>query len=249
MTDQPAIALPPALSRALGLLANPPATPDISKGYLDLLETSPSADSAPPRNTGAIQSFWDSGVGAMSFDRAQAILRKVVRASRLPTEWLNIQSGEVALDVGCGPGSVTAVLGRAVGPDGLALGVDISGPMVARAVKAEAAPNVGFLRADAQQLPLRDGTVDTAVSIAVLQLIPNPATTLAEMARVLRPGGRLGVMVPTLGRTASLLRFLPAGMAHIFGDDEVGDVLEDLDLAGVRTKTVGSLQWVRARRP
>ena len=115
---------------------------------------------------------------------------------------MNIPPGGIALDVGCGPGSVTASLARAAGPDGLALGVDISEPMLARAVRAEAGPKIGFLRADAQRLPLRDETVDAVVSIAVLQLIPDPAAALAEMARVLRPGGRLAVMVPTAGRAA-----------------------------------------------
>jgi trans-aconitate methyltransferase len=56
---------------------------------------------------------------------------------------------------------------------GLALGVDISEPMLARAVSAEAGPQIGFLRADAQRLPLRDETVDAVVSVAVLQLIPD----------------------------------------------------------------------------
>jgi ubiquinone/menaquinone biosynthesis C-methylase UbiE len=57
--------------------------------------------------------------------------------------------------------------------------------MLARAVRAEAGPQIGFLRADAQRLPLRDETVDAVVSIAVLQLVPDPAAALAEMARVL----------------------------------------------------------------
>ena len=43
--------------------------------------------------------------------------------------------------------------------------------------------------------------------------------------------------------------FLPDGGAHFFGEDELGDLLEDLGLVSVRTKTVGSLQWVRAKRP
>jgi arsenite methyltransferase len=89
------------------------------------------------------------------------------------------------------------------------LGVDISEPMLARAVHAEAGPQIGFLRADAQRLPLRDETVDAVVSIAVLQLVPDPAAALAEMARVLRPGGRLAVMVPTAGRAARFWRMLP----------------------------------------
>ena len=57
-------------------------------------------------------------------------------------------------------GNVTASLARAAGPGGLALGVDISEPMLSRAVAAQAGPNVGFLRADAQRLPFRDATFD-----------------------------------------------------------------------------------------
>ena len=134
-------------------------------------------------------------------------------------------------------------------PDGLALGVDISEPMLARAVEAQAAPNLGFLRADAQRLPLRDETVDAVTSLAVLQLIPNPAQTLAEIARVLKPGGRVALMVPTAGNIGALFRLLPNGGANFFAEDELADILEDLGLVGVRTKTVGTFQWVRARRP
>jgi arsenite methyltransferase len=249
VTDQLTTELPPALSRALNLLADPPAAPDVSKGYLDLLSDAPVTGAAPPRNTGPIQAAWASGLGSMLYDNAQAFARRFVGAWQLPIDWLDIPNGGVALDVGSGPGNITAALGRAAGKDGLALGVDISEPMLARAVDAQAGPNVGFLRADAQQLPLRDETVDAATSLAVLQLIPNPQATLAEIARVLKPGGRLAIMVPTGGPVAPLLRFLPDAGAHFFGEDEIGDILEDLGLAGVRTKSLGSFQWVRAKRP
>ena len=185
----------------------------------------------------------------MLYDNAQAFARKVVSAWQLPIDWLDIPTGGVALDVGSGPGNVTASLARAAGPDGLALGVDISEPMLARAVSAEAGPNVGFLRADAQQLPFRDETVSTRTSLAVLQLIPNPATTLAEIVRVLQPGGRVAVMVPTAGRAGELLRRLPNGGVHFFAEDELGDTFEELGLVGVRTKTLGNIQWVRGRKP
>lgn len=241
--------LPPALRRAIDLLADPPADPDASLGYLDLLKDVPDVDAAPPKNTGAIQAAWASGLGSMLYDNAQAFARKLVSAWQLPIEWLNIPSGGIALDVGSGPGNVTASLARAAGPDGLALGVDISEPMLARAVAAEAGPNVGFLRADAQQLPLRDETVDAVTSLAVLQLVPNPSATLAEIVRVLRPGGRVAIMVPTAGRGGELLRWLPIGGVHFFAEDELGDTFEDLGLVGVRTKTLGNIQWVRGRRP
>jgi arsenite methyltransferase len=246
VTEQLRTELPQALHRALDLLAEPPADPDVSKGYLDLLKES--AES-PPKNTGAIQAAWASGIGSMLYDNAQLIARRVLNIWQAPIEWLSIPSGGVALDVGSGPGNVTASLARAAGPDGLALGVDISEPMLARAVRAEAGPQVGFVRADAQQLPLRDETVDAAVSLAVLQLIPNPSATLAEMARVLKPGGRMAIMVPTAGGAPALFRLLPNGGARFFGEDELGDIFEDLGLVGVRTKTLGNIQWVRGRRP
>jgi len=246
VTDQPHSELPQALRRALDLLADPPAEPDVSRGYLDLLKDS---TEGPPKNTGAIQAVWASGIGSMLYDNAQVIARRVLSVFQAPIDWLSIPSGGTALDVGSGPGNVTAALARAAGPDGLALGVDISEPMLARAVNAAAGPQVGFLRADAQQLPLRDETVDAVTSIAMLQLIPDPGVALAEMARVLRPGGRIAVMVPTAGTAGPLWRMLPDGRANFFGEDELGDIFEDIGLVAVRTRSLVNFQWVRAKRP
>lgn len=128
------------------------------------------------------------------------------------------------------------------------LGVDRSEAMLARAVRAESGPQIGFLHADAQRLPLRDQTVDAVVSVAVLQLLPDPGMALAEMARVLRPGGRLAVMVPTAGPAARFWRTLWKAGPYLFDEDELGDILEDHDFASVRTKNFGPIQWVRAQR-
>jgi arsenite methyltransferase len=234
--------LPPALRRALELLSDPPAEPDINDGYLNLL------DSGLPTGTPAVEAVFASAVGSLVYDNVQALMRRLFSAFRQPTEWLNIRAGGIALDVGCGPGNVTASLARAAGPDALALGLDISEAMLARAVRAEAGPQVGFLRADAQRLPLRNETVDAVVSIAALQLVPDPAAALAEMARVLRPGGRLAVMVPTAGRAAPLWRLLSNMGAHLFGEDEIADILEDHGFTSVRTNNFGTLQWVRGKR-
>jgi SAM-dependent methyltransferase len=236
-----------ALQRAVELLAEPPSNPDVSRGYLDLLGSVEATDT--PKNTGPIQAAWASPIGSMLYDRVQVLARKLMTVWQHPTEWLDIPPGGITLDVGSGPGNVTASLARAAGPDGLALGVDISEPMLARAVRAESGPQVGFLRADAQRLPFRDETFDAVVSIAMLQLIPEPSAALAEMARVLRPGARMAVMVPTAGRAGALMRLLPDGGAHFFTEDEIGDTLEDLGLVGVRTKGLGSIQWVRGKRP
>ena len=239
------VSLPPALRRALELLADPPANPDVSKGYLDLLGDK-SAD-AVPKNTGPIQAAWASPIGSMLYDNAQALSRRLLSAWQLPIEWLNIPAGGVALDVGSGPGTVTASLARAAGEDGLALGVDISEAMLTRAVRNEAGPHVGFIRADAQRLPLRDNTIDAVTSMAVFQLIPDPVAALGEIARVLRPGGRLVIMVPTAGRAAQFWQLLPNVGAHAFGEDEIADILEDKGFASVRVKNAGTVQWVRAK--
>ncbi|KUI24344.1 SAM-dependent methyltransferase [Mycobacterium sp. IS-1742] len=231
-----------ALTRAQRLLVDPPERPDVGKGYLDLLTD------GGDRNTGTIQAVWSSRLGSLVYDGSQTLLRRVSAAWQLPIEWLSVPVGGVALDVGSGPGNVTAALGRAVGPGGLALGVDISEPMLARAVRAEAGPNVGFMRADAQRLPLRDESVDAVVSVAMLQLIPDPAVALAEMVRVLRPGRRMAVMVPTAGQLARLINLLPNAGARVFDEDELGDTLEKFGVVGVRTKMMGTVQWVRGQR-
>jgi arsenite methyltransferase len=240
--------LPPALARALDLLADPPAQPDASRGYLDLLGTGSVEDVAAPKSARPIQAMWASPAVAMVYDNAQAVMRRLLSAFQPPTEWLNIPPGGIVLDVGCGPASITASLARATGPSGLVLGVDLSEAMLARAVRAETGPQTGFLHADAQRLPLRDATVDAVVSMAVLQLIPDPVAALAEMARVLRPGGRLAVLVPTAGRAARLWRRIPTFGANVFGEDEIGDILEEHGFITVRTRNFGTIQWVRGKR-
>src|SRR5215467_4074794 len=106
------ISLPPALRRALDLLTDPPADPDVSKGYLDLL--APDDDSVP-KNSGPIQAAWASPLGSMLYDNAQAWSRRLISAWQHPVEWLNIPTGGIALDIGSGPGNVTSLMARAAG--------------------------------------------------------------------------------------------------------------------------------------
>ncbi|MBS1692590.1 MAG: methyltransferase domain-containing protein [Actinobacteria bacterium] len=244
----PDISLSPALRTALDLLSDPPEHPDVSKGYLDLLGGQ-DADASAPKNTGRIQALWASPRGSLFYDKSQALARKLFTLWQQPTEWLNIPPGGTALDIGSGPGNVTSALAAAAAPDGVAIGVDISEAMLARAVRAETGPQVGFVRADAQRLPFRDNTFDAAVSIAALQLVPDLDAAVAQIARVVRPSGRVAVMVPTVGLNARLLALLPNGGAHIFGVDELGDLFEKHGFVGVRVASFSSMQWVRAKRP
>lgn len=105
--------------------------------------------------------------------------------------------GECALDIGCGPGLTTESLAHAVGSDGHVLGVDIAPPMLAIAKQRCASlPQVAFGMADVTQLPYQDASFDIALASQVYEYVEQVDHALGELARVIRPGGRV-VLVDT----------------------------------------------------
>ena len=109
---------------------------------------------------------------------------------------LDLRDGETLLDVGCGPADAGIALVSAAGPDARLLGFDASDVMltVARERAALAGVTAEFRLGDASALPYADGSVDAARSERTLQWLPDPRVALAELVRVLRPGGRLVVI-------------------------------------------------------
>jgi len=105
---------------------------------------------------------------------------------------LDVRSGECVLDVACGTGAVTRVLAGRVGPQGEVVGVDLNPAMLAQA-ESLGLDRVELREADATQLPFGDAEFDLAVCQQGLQFVPEPASAIAEMGRVLRPGGRVGL--------------------------------------------------------
>lgn len=91
---------------------------------------------------------------------------------------------ERVLDLGCGTGMFLEELSNRAE---IVIGLDISSEMLKRA-KARV-KNVGLVQADADALPFLDGSFDAVVSVTLLQNMPDPATTVVEVARVLRLGG------------------------------------------------------------
>lgn len=117
--------------------------------------------------------------------------RDVVRRRRLALEAVDAQPGERILDVGCGPGYYVAELADRVGPDGAVVGIDLSKEMLAVAGgRCAGLPNAEFRQADATALPVDDEDFDRVLSVQMLEYVPDVDAALAEIRRVLRPGGR-----------------------------------------------------------
>jgi arsenite methyltransferase len=113
-----------------------------------------------------------------------------------PTAVANLHEGEVVLDLGSGGGIDVILSAKRVGPSGVAYGLDMTDEMLtlARANAAEAGvTNVHFLKGVIEQVPLPAGSVDVVISNCVINLSVDKPAVLTEMARVLKPGGRIGI--------------------------------------------------------
>lgn len=103
------------------------------------------------------------------------------------------EAGESVLDVACGTGVLAVAAAQSVGPDGDVLGVDLSDAMVEAATRrahGRGLTQARFLRMDAEQLDLPDGSVDLILCCLGLMYLPDPLAAIREARRVLRPGGR-----------------------------------------------------------
>ncbi len=118
----------------------------------------------------------------------------VVEQRRRVLDALAPRPGERVIDIGVGPGLLAAEIAAAVGPDGLVCGVDVSDSMLALAASRADTPGSGRIElrpGGAERLPYPDGSFDAAVSTQVFEYVQDIAGALAEVHRVLRPGGRV----------------------------------------------------------
>jgi SAM-dependent methyltransferase len=114
-----------------------------------------------------------------------------------------LEAGATVLDIGCGAGTDLLLAARRVGPRGRAIGVDMTAGMRARAAAGATAcglTNVELRDGDATRLPVEDGSVDIVIANGVLNLVPEKDRAIAEIARVLRPGGRVHIADIVIGQ-------------------------------------------------
>ena len=154
--------------------------------------------------------------------------------------------GHTVLDVACGTGVVAAAAAERVGPSGAVTGVDINPGMIAVAARTQ---GVRWAQADSARLPFPDGGFDRVLCQAGLQFVPDRLGALREMRRVLRPGGRVALLVwralhhsPGFAALADALQAVvgPEAAAvmrapFVFGDDPrpLADLLESTGFVDV----------------
>ena len=154
-----------------------------------------------------------------------------------PTATAHIRPGEVVVDLGSGGGLDVFLAAKMVGPEGRAIGIDMTPAMIERArtnAKAGGYANVEFYQSTIDRIPLPDASVDCVISNCVLNLAPDKPAVFREIARVLKPGGRLAVSDITLKQELpeAIARSIAAYVGCIAGAILIDDYRAGLLAAG-----------------
>jgi SAM-dependent methyltransferase len=225
-------------------------------GYLDLLpselpSTGPTQDlmttSLVPR---IYERWWRPALGRVAKGFTGPGMDEEVRIARL---LMALSHGDAVLDLACGTGNFSREFARAVTDTGVVIGVDASRTMLERAaegVERDGLRNLALVRAGGEELPFRDDSFDAACCFAALHLFAEPYTALAELTRVLAPGGRIALMT-SVRRQVTLPPFKPlverASGMRLFEADEIVAALQMRGYDEIHQRLAGMVQFVGAR--
>ena len=204
---------------------------------------------------------WDGDEGAYWADNAERFDRAVAAHHRPFMAAAAVEASEVVLDIGCGTGQTTRDAARTA-PHGSALGVDLSGRMIdyaRQAATSEGVSNVAFEQADAQVHPFASGRFDVAISRTGAMFFGDPVTGFTNIARALRPRGRLVLLtwqgpgpnewIRELSGALAAGRDLPLpppeapGPFAMSDPDRVRDVLAAAGFTGIELEPHNGSMW------
>jgi SAM-dependent methyltransferase len=227
-------------------------------GYIDLLRdealdsTGPAQSLMTSRLVPTVyERYWRPALGRVAKGITGPGMAEEVRIARL---LLGMGRGDVVLDLACGPGNFSREFARVVGDEGLVIGLDASTTMLGRGaadLRRDALDNLALVRGDATDLPFRAKTLDGVCCFAALHLFGQPFDALDEIARVLRPGGRIALMTSVrrqvTARPVKPLIEWTSGM-RLFESDEIVEGLRERGFDNVRQRLAGMVQFVGGRR-
>ena len=172
---------------------------------------------------------------------------------RRAADALRLSSAHRLLDVACGPGNFTGELAQQLPGGGLAVGLDISEPMLTRAVLDNSGPRTCYVRGDAGTLPFGDETFDAVCCFGALYLMPEPFGVAREMVRVLTPGGRMAILTSYAEQPAPVRHAMIAGARVIglrmFDRHAFVELFTSAGLVDIEQQAQRTLQFVTARKP
>lgn len=136
------------------------------------------------------------GYDAAELSRLPATVTSSFAGVANPHAIAPLPEGATVVDIGCGAGTDLLLAARHVGPSGRAIGVDMTEAMRGRATEGAmhcGLNNVDVRAGDATSLPIENASVDIVISNGVLNLVPEKERAIAEIARILKPGGRVQI--------------------------------------------------------
>ena len=144
-----------------------------------------------------------------------------------------IRPGDTVLDIGSGSGTDTLIAATLTGPSGVVYGLDMTRAMrekLQRIVAATKIEHVRVIEGNAEQIPLPDASIDVVTSNGVLNLVPDKPAAFGEIARVLKPGGRLQIAdialrVPVSDRSRADPRLWAECVVGAITEDDYGSLL------------------------
>jgi len=156
-----------------------------------------------------------------------------------PLAFSDVHEGQTVLDIGSGAGIDCFIAARRVGRSGHVIGIDMTREMLERAgenARAGGYDNVEFRMGEAEDIPAADGSVDWVISNCVINLSPDKPRVFAEIARVLKPGGRFSIsdIVASESLPEDIRSSLSAWTGCVAGAISEAEYLEGLRRAGLR---------------